>query len=98
VGTRVLPLIAQSMNLPLFTRDIKGKAVSRGPEYGSRYSSGEGSEVTGDETEDLYMLIKKIKVSRDMSDGVWADELGGTSRSDCSRFWGYFIELSTITN
>jgi len=62
VGTRVLPLIAQSMDLPLFTRDIKGKAVERGPEYGSRTSSGEGSEVRGDETEDLYMLVKNIKV------------------------------------
>jgi diphthine-ammonia ligase len=51
------------MNLPLFTRDIKGKAVLRGPEYGSRYSLGEGSEDVGDEDEDLYMLIKKIKVS-----------------------------------
>jgi diphthine-ammonia ligase len=51
------------MGLPLFTRDIKGKAVERGPEYGSRTSSGEGSEVMGDETEDLYMLVKKIKVS-----------------------------------
>jgi len=58
----VLPLIAQSMGLPLFTRDIKGKAVERGPEYGSRTSSGEGSEVRGDETEDLYMLVKNIKV------------------------------------
>jgi len=50
------------MALPLFTRDIKGKAVERGPEYGSRTSSGEGSEVSGDETEDLYMLVKSIKV------------------------------------
>jgi diphthine-ammonia ligase len=51
------------MGLPLFTRDIKGKAVERGPEYGSRTSSGEGSEVRGDETEDLYLLVKGIKVS-----------------------------------
>jgi hypothetical protein len=87
------------MNLPLFTRDIKGKAVSRGPEYGSRYSSGEGSEVTGDETEDLYMLIKKIKVSvKNLYEGGGADEVGGTSRCYCSGFWGYFIELSTITD
>jgi len=50
------------MGLPLFTREIKGKAVERGPEYGSRTSSGEGSEVQGDETEDLYMLLKTIKV------------------------------------
>lgn len=50
------------MGLPLFTRDIKGKAVERGPEYGSRTTSGEGSEVLGDETEDLYMLVKTIKV------------------------------------
>jgi diphthine-ammonia ligase len=51
------------MFLPLFTRDIKGKAVSRGPEYGSRHMSGEGSEVLGDETEDLYNLLKEIKAS-----------------------------------
>ena len=63
----MLPLIAESMDLPLFTRDIKGKAVERGPEYGSRTSSGEGSEVSGDETEDLYMLVKKIKVSYSLS-------------------------------
>jgi len=63
----VLPLIAQSMELPLFTRDIKGKAVERGPEYGSRTSSGEGSEVRGDETEDLYMLVKSIKVGHTLT-------------------------------
>lgn len=63
VGTRLLPLIAESMSLPLFTRDIKGKAVSRGPEYGSRHTSGEGSEVLGDETEDLYNLLKEIRAS-----------------------------------
>lgn len=62
VGTRLLPLIAESMGLPLFTQCIRGKAVSRGPEYGSRLWSGEGSEVEGDETEDLYMLLKEIKV------------------------------------
>lgn len=50
------------MDLPLFTRCIKGKAVSRGAEYGSRQTSGAGSEVEGDETEDLYALLKQIKV------------------------------------
>ena len=63
----MLPLIAESMGLPLFTKDIKGKAVERGPEYGSRTSSGEGSEVSGDETEDLYMLVKSIKVCHQYS-------------------------------
>jgi len=70
------------MGLPLFTRDIKGKAVERGPEYGSRTSSGEGSEVSGDETEDLYMLVKSIKVChlfpfkdrREIKGGGWAND------------------------
>jgi hypothetical protein len=51
------------MDLPLITRVIKGKAVARGAEYGSRLKSGEGSEVGGDETEDLYRLLVAVKVS-----------------------------------
>lgn len=62
VGTTLLPLLARAMDLPLFTRVIKGKAVAKGAEYGSRSSSGEGSEVGGDETEDLYGLLREIKV------------------------------------
>ncbi|WWD07382.1 hypothetical protein V865_005480 [Kwoniella europaea PYCC6329] len=60
VGTHLLPLIAKSMNLPLYTRIIKGKAVSKGAEYGSRLQGGEGSGEKGDETEDLTELLKEV--------------------------------------
>ncbi|WVQ69542.1 uncharacterized protein L199_007762 [Kwoniella botswanensis] len=60
VGTHLLPLIAESMNLPLYTRIIKGKAVSKGAEYGSRLQGGEGSGEKGDETEDLTEMLKEV--------------------------------------
>ncbi|KAK8847652.1 hypothetical protein IAR55_005511 [Kwoniella newhampshirensis] len=60
VGTHLLPLLAKSMGLPLFTRVIKGKAVAKGPEYGSRLRGGEGSGQEGDETEDLMSLLGKV--------------------------------------
>ncbi|WVR04842.1 hypothetical protein IAU60_001854 [Kwoniella sp. DSM 27419] len=60
VGTHLLPLLARSMGLPLFTRVIKGKAVSKGPEYGSRLRGGQGSGEEGDETEDLTALLGDV--------------------------------------
>ncbi|WVQ98311.1 hypothetical protein IAU59_005434 [Kwoniella sp. CBS 9459] len=60
VGTHLLPLLAKSMDLPLYTRVIKGKAVEKGPEYGSRLSGGEGSGEEGDETEDLTKLLNEV--------------------------------------
>ncbi|ORX35894.1 hypothetical protein BD324DRAFT_682050 [Kockovaella imperatae] len=63
VGTRLLPLIAESMDLPLYTRVIKGKAVERGPEYGSKITGGRESGVTGDETEDLTALLQDVKTA-----------------------------------
>ncbi|WVO18313.1 hypothetical protein L204_106028 [Cryptococcus depauperatus] len=60
VGTHLIPLIAQSLDVPLFTRTIRGKAISQGPEYGSRMRGGEGSGVGGDETEDLYSLLQDV--------------------------------------
>ena len=60
VGTHLLPLIARSMNLPLYTRIIRGKAVDRGPEYGSRLRGGPGSGCEGDETEDLETLLQDV--------------------------------------
>jgi diphthine-ammonia ligase len=62
VGTQLLPYIAQSLDLPLFTRIIKGKAVEKGPEYGSRLRGGEGSGQVGDETEDLTALLQEVMV------------------------------------
>lgn len=69
VGLSLLPKIAQSLRLPLFTRVIQGSPVTVAGEYGSRRgvldrdddgSAGGGTE--GDETEDLYELLKEVKV------------------------------------
>lgn len=60
VGHSGLETIAQAMGLPLVTGIIKGQAVEQGAEYGARSPSGTASE--GDETEDLYLLLRKVKV------------------------------------
>ncbi|WVQ75780.1 hypothetical protein IAR50_005413 [Cryptococcus sp. DSM 104548] len=60
VGTHLLPLLAKSMGIPLFTGIIRGKAVEKGPEYGSRLRGGEGSGEKGDETEDLTFLLQGV--------------------------------------
>jgi diphthine-ammonia ligase len=52
------------MNLPLYTRVIKGKAVERGPEYGLRERGGDDSGSKGDETEDLTELLKEVLVGQ----------------------------------
>ena len=59
----MLPLIAKSMRLPLFTKTITGTAVNKGAEYGSRLKGGKGSGTIGDETEDLTELLMDIMVS-----------------------------------
>jgi hypothetical protein len=58
----MLPLIAKSTDLPLYTGLIKGKAVDQGPEYGDRSQGGERSGTSGDETEDLTKLLEKVMV------------------------------------
>ena len=71
VGTQLLPLIAQAIlnpdgtpgGIPLYTHEIKGKAVEIGPEYGDREKGGHGSGSIGDETEDLTELLQKVMVS-----------------------------------
>lgn len=67
----MLPLIAESMGLPLFTRYIKGKAVEIGPEYGDRSKGGEGSGSKGDETEDLTELLRDVMVSEFCRNDIW---------------------------
>jgi diphthamide synthase (EF-2-diphthine--ammonia ligase) len=63
VGTQFLPYIATALDLPLFTGTIKGKAVDRGAEYGSRLKGGEGSGREGDEAEDLTALLQRVMVT-----------------------------------
>mgnify|MGYP001576829639 FL=1 len=68
VGHSGLASIAEAFELPLFTHTISGTAVNLEGEYGSREGGaggGKGREASGtagDETEDLYELLRKVKV------------------------------------
>lgn len=80
VGTTLIPLLAESMRLPLYTQVIRGKPLRVGGTYGSRttpggFGGGKGREEEqqegdnedeggdGDETEDLEVLLRTVKVS-----------------------------------
>lgn len=56
--------MAQALGVPLFRRVIRGSAVEQEAEYGARTadSPDSGAGVTGDETEDLFELLKTVKV------------------------------------
>lgn len=53
VGHNAIDLYAQAMNLPLYRETIQGLSISQGKVY---------TELEEDEVEDLYRLLKKIKV------------------------------------
>ena len=54
VGHHAIDLYAEAMELPLYRRTIVGSSVSQGKVY----------EMTAtDEVEDLYLLLKQVKVS-----------------------------------
>lgn len=53
VGHNAIDLYAQAMDLPLYRGMIKGSSVNQGKVY---------KESTQDEVEDLYELLKNIKV------------------------------------
>lgn len=73
VGTsQILPLIAESMRLPLYKRTITGKPVNVDLNYGKRRgrsstfsrtgsSPGDPREDASDETEDLLELLLRVK-------------------------------------
>lgn len=79
VGTTLIPLLAESMRLPLYTQVIRGKPLRVGGTYGSRTTPGgfggkrreeeqqegdnEDQGGEGDETEDLEVLLRTVKVS-----------------------------------
>ena len=51
-----ISLYAEAMDLPLFRREITGTPVS--------HASIEYSVTEGDEVEDLYQLLKQVKVPK----------------------------------
>lgn len=55
VGHSIIPLYAKALNLPLYRRQIKGKAMQTAKEY--KYISD-----SLDETEDLFSLLQEVKI------------------------------------
>ena len=53
VGHNAIDLYAEAMDLPLYRGTIQGSSVDQGKVY---------TENQGDEVEDLYKLLKNIKV------------------------------------
>ncbi|XP_039078384.1 diphthine--ammonia ligase-like, partial [Hyaena hyaena] len=53
VGHHAIDLYAEAMALPLYRRTIRGRSVDTGRVY---------TECEGDEVEDLYELLKLVKV------------------------------------
>ncbi|BGP35264.1 hypothetical protein JCM10296v2_007099 [Rhodotorula toruloides] len=72
VGHSGLATLAQALDLPFFSRAIKGTAVNVGGEYGTREGKDKGKqkENDGDETEDLYELLKEVKEAMPSVRGV----------------------------
>ncbi|KAJ8292022.1 Diphthine--ammonia ligase [Rhodotorula toruloides] len=72
VGHSGLATLAQALDLPFFSRAIKGTAVNVGGEYGTREGKDKGKqkENDGDETEDLYELLKEVKEAMPSVQGV----------------------------
>ncbi|GAA5862743.1 hypothetical protein JCM3774_001903 [Rhodotorula dairenensis] len=73
VGHSGLGVLARALDLPFFVRTINGTAVNQRGEYGSR--KGKAKEVDagaerGDETEDLYELLKAVKDAMPEVQGV----------------------------
>ncbi|KZT42880.1 hypothetical protein SISSUDRAFT_979208 [Sistotremastrum suecicum HHB10207 ss-3] len=60
VGQDAIELVARALDVPLHRRVIRGTAIAQGSEYGSRLP-GSGVSVSGDETEDLYELLRDVK-------------------------------------
>uniref|UniRef100_A0A9J7Z876 Diphthine--ammonia ligase n=2 Tax=Cyprinus carpio TaxID=7962 RepID=A0A9J7Z876_CYPCA len=56
VGHQAVDLYAEAMDLPLYRRTIEGSSLHTGREY---------SQTAGDEVEDLYQLLKLVKVFSD---------------------------------
>jgi diphthine-ammonia ligase len=78
VGQDAIELVARALEVPLYRRVIAGTAVEQGPEYGGRNGHDKGG-IAGDETEDLFELLRTVKVSAvnfywilsDLKEGRW---------------------------
>lgn len=62
VGQDAIELVAAALETPLYRRVISGTAIEQGSEYGARGMITGPAAVPGDETEDLFELLKLVKV------------------------------------
>ncbi|KAF7292378.1 Diphthami-syn-2 domain-containing protein [Mycena chlorophos] len=67
VGQDAIELVARALDVPLYRRVISGQAIEQGSEYGPR-STHVG--VSGDETEDLFVLLETVKAHHPEVQGV----------------------------
>ena len=63
VGHHTIDLYAQAMGLPLYRRTLQGGSLSIGADY---------TTTLNDEVEDLYELLKEVKV-RSNSHTAWSN-------------------------
>ena len=61
VGFNMVPSVAACLGVPLVVEDIKGKSVSLGMQY---------EQTEGDEVEDLYNLLRRVKEEFPCVEGV----------------------------
>ena len=61
VGQDAIQFVAEALGVPLYRRTIVGTAVNMGAEYGARQAAN-NTGINGDETEDLYELLRTVKV------------------------------------
>ena len=55
VGHELINAVAEALSLPLHRRQLQGKSLNTGADY--------AEPTQGDEVEDLYELVKEVKVS-----------------------------------
>lgn len=60
VGQDAIHLVAEALEVPLYRKTIKGKALNQDLEYGSREALATIDKE--DETEDLFALLSTVKV------------------------------------
>lgn len=60
VGQDAIETVARALGVPLYRQIISGTPINQDAEYGLRTPSQSG--IHGDETEDLYELLLRVKV------------------------------------
>lgn len=92
VGHHAIDLYAEAMALPLYRRTIRGRSLETGRVY---------TRCEGDEVEDLYELLKLIKVEEDSDSETYGeenDEQGNFSRRKIVSNWDRYQDTEKEVN